>query len=108
MDGDSILYEFLINGDPVTDWRSRNTWIMETSERNYGNYRVSVRVRDGNHAGEDSYDDEQSGSFDIVKKALSGTVTLGGSKTYSRVLGPAYTNWKPSYTPGPDAYPIGT
>ncbi|MDD4651036.1 MAG: hypothetical protein PHQ34_02285 [Methanothrix sp.] len=109
LDGDSILYEFLINDVPVTGWMSRNTWTMRTAEGDDGDYRVAVWVRDGNHAGEDYYDDKQSQNFIIVeRKAPSGVAVLGGSKKYSYVPGPAYTDWKPSYTPGPGAYPIGT
>lgn len=108
-DGDPILYEFLINDMPFTGWISGNTWTMETADGDEGEYHVSVRIRDGNHAGEEYYDDETSRSFVVAeRKAPSGVAVLGGSKKYSYVPGPAITNRKPSYTPGSDVYPIGT
>ncbi|GEM_PF-588614 len=107
-DGDPVLYRFLLNGKPVTDWNIENTWTWTTAKDDEGENQLEVRVRDGMHAGSEDFDDKMSVSFMINKiEKQSNAVVLGGSKTYSYVPGPAFTSYKPSYRPGTGAYPIG-
>lgn len=106
-DGDQILYMFLLNGKPITDWSIENTWAWRTSEEDEGESQISVLVRDGMHASSEGSDDEMSESFLINKlEARSNVVALSDSKRHSFVPGPAFTDRNPSYIPGSVAYPI--
>ena len=99
-DGDPILYMFLLNGKPATDWNIGNTWTWSTSEEDEGESKIEVRVRDGMHASSEGSDDDMSESFLINKlEARSNVVALGGSKRHSYVPGPAFTDRKPPYIP---------
>lgn len=106
-DGDMVLYMFLLNDKPVTVWNLENTWTWMPSENNEGKNQIEVRVRDGLHAGPDDFDDDISSSFSINRiEVRSHVAVLGGSKRYSYIPGPAFSNHKASYVPGPAAYPI--
>jgi parallel beta-helix repeat protein len=74
---DEILYRFFLNGpstgnvsEPETGWTADNTWTWNTSEADIGEDLVEVRVRDGKHAEEDSFDDRMSASFIVRAPAL--------------------------------------
>ena len=49
-DSDPILYLFLLNGQPVTDWQSRNQWQWTATDADIGDNQITVWIRDGNHA----------------------------------------------------------
>jgi len=66
-ENDPILYRFLVNDRPATDWVSNNKWSWSTSEADVGTDQVEVQVRDGNHAGPDSYDGNKVVSFEITR-----------------------------------------
>jgi|GEM_PF-1216156 len=73
-DGDQILYQFWLNG-PRTGgawvsqrgWSASNSWTWTTSASDLGKSQVSVWVRDGKHAGPDSYDSNRDSSFTIIR-----------------------------------------
>lgn len=66
LESDPILYRFLLNGHPVTDWQPQNQWTWETTEQNVGDNQIEVRVIDGTHAGRGSFDDKATIAFKIV------------------------------------------
>ena len=106
---DPVLYRFLLNGRPVTDWNIENTWTWETAEDDEGENRLEVQVRDEKNAGPNDFDDKMSARFVINRmERQSKAVVLGGSKTHSYVPGPAFTDHKPSYVPGEGAHPVGS
>jgi hypothetical protein len=63
-DVDQILYRFFQNDEPITDWRSENSWTWATNDE--GTYQVQVQVRDGKHAGPNDMDDQRSERFEIT------------------------------------------
>ena len=60
---DPILYRFFLNGLPTTDWQSSNQWSWTAAE---GDAQMEVQVRDGNHVGQDGFDDRKSATFIIL------------------------------------------
>ena len=71
-DGDTILYQFWLNGpstdetwSPMTDWTTKNIWTWNSSPSVTGIYGIEVRVRDGYHAGPEGKDDFQRSNFVI-------------------------------------------
>ncbi len=54
-DGDQILYKFLVNDVPVTDWTTNNSWISDSYD--IGSDWIEVQVRDGKHADPSGMDD---------------------------------------------------
>ena len=112
-DGDPILYRFLLNGKPVTDWDIENKWTWTTTENDEGENRLEVGVRDGKHAGLDGFDDKMSASF-MINKARDAVSSFKPSyfppatSSYKpSYTPPAASSHKPSYVPASRAYPIG-
>ncbi|NYT02572.1 MAG: hypothetical protein GKC10_07435, partial [Methanosarcinales archaeon] len=62
---DAVLYRFLQNGQAVTGWTASRNWSWDTSESLPGEYRISVQVRDGRHAGEEGFDSSLDAVFTI-------------------------------------------
>ncbi|MDM7934307.1 MAG: SdrD B-like domain-containing protein, partial [Methanothrix sp.] len=60
-DGDPILYRFLLNGAPVTDWQPEPQWTWSAEQP--GESQITVQVRDGKHS---EVDDTRSASFMIA------------------------------------------
>jgi hypothetical protein len=65
-DGDQILYQFLLNNNPETEWTKNNEWIWTTSDVDVGDNRIEVRVKDGFHATQADYDDHRSVGFAVT------------------------------------------
>lgn len=72
LDGDTILYQFLLKGPstderwtPMTDWTTKSIWTWNSSPSLTGIYSVEVRVRDGYHSGPEGKDDFQGSTFVI-------------------------------------------
>jgi beta propeller repeat protein len=64
-ENDQILYRFLMNDNPVTEWAKENLWVWTTSENDLGESQIEVQVRDGKHAGQNKYDANNVTSFII-------------------------------------------
>lgn len=62
---DPLLYRFLLNGQAVTGWTASKNWSWDTSESLPGEYRITVWVRDGRHAGEEGFDSSLDAVFTI-------------------------------------------
>jgi hypothetical protein len=62
---DPISYKFFLNGKAMTGWSEMNTWIWSAAETSVGDNQIEVRVRDGNHAGPNSFDDRKTTGFAI-------------------------------------------
>ena len=67
---DQLLYKFWLTGPSTngqlmdkTGWTPDNTWTWATTLDDVGNNQVEVWVRDGNNAGENSFDDKLSKMF---------------------------------------------
>jgi len=65
-ENDPILYRFLANGKPMTNWSELNKWFWQTNNAYIGKNQIEAQVRDGNHAEQDGFDDSKSASFTIV------------------------------------------
>ncbi|VVB71520.1 SdrD B-like domain protein [uncultured archaeon] len=63
---DTISYQFLLNGKAVTGWQPQNQWTWTTTQEDVGENEVEVRIIDGKHAGQDSFDDKKSAKFVIT------------------------------------------
>lgn len=63
---DNIQYKFFLNGNTVTEWSSQNFWKWTETKSNIGKNYIEVRIRDGNHANIDGYDDQKVTEFIIV------------------------------------------
>jgi hypothetical protein len=70
VDKDPVLYLFTLNGDSVTNWIRENQWIWNTTKDDLGENKIVVQVRDGKHAGLDSYDDAKSVQFKLSSMKL--------------------------------------
>jgi len=64
-DGDRILYRFLLDGEPMTDWIDDSSWSWTAADP--GSYRIEAQVRDGDHAGPNGADDRMSDVFEITE-----------------------------------------
>ena len=65
-ENDQILYQFLLNNSPVTDWSEFNTWNWDTTKTPPGDYRITVLARDGKHASPDSFDSSTNATFTLI------------------------------------------
>ena len=65
-DNDQIQYQFFLNDEPVTKWQKERTWAWATTENDAGENQIEVKVRDGKHAGPDSFDSKKATSFTIT------------------------------------------
>jgi len=68
-----LLYRFFLKGPATNDqlisktnWTANNVWIWNTTASDIGDSQIEVQVRDGKHAGPDSFDDHKDASFTIV------------------------------------------
>jgi len=80
-DGDQVLYRFLQDDEPKTDWQTEDRWTWTTSDT--GVYRIEAQVRDGKHAGTNGMDDRTAKKFEIgdfsVENATSINATVNAS-----------------------------
>ena len=77
-DKDTLFFRFFLNGpatkgawQPETDWGTANTWTWKTTASDTGENQVKAQVRDGKHAGVDSFDSELSGYFTLSESAFN-------------------------------------
>jgi len=81
-DGDKILYKFWIYRETVgaswemlTGWQEEN-WLLYTVDKmDFETLSIKCQVRDGKHAGEESYDDEDTDLAITVQRAAITSVT---------------------------------
>jgi hypothetical protein len=64
-ENDQLYYRFFLNGQPVTDWQPQNQFVWTSTDANVGENQLEVRVLDGKHAGQDSFDDSRNATFII-------------------------------------------
>ena len=67
---DRILYRFFLNDDAMTKWINDNKWVWKTTDNDIGDNQIKVVVRDGKHAGMDSFDGNKVASFSIEEPKL--------------------------------------
>jgi len=67
IDNDEILYRFLLNDRPITDWESNNVWIWTTTKADIGNDRVEVQIRDSKHSSSETFDDHIYANYIIIE-----------------------------------------
>jgi len=65
-DADVVLYRYFLNGEPVTEWSQSPSWTWSTYGISSGDYQVSVRARDGRHAGASAFDSSLDATFTIT------------------------------------------
>jgi tetratricopeptide (TPR) repeat protein len=98
-ENDQIYYRFFLNGDPVTKWSTDNKWVWtnrnisvvtdeyiiqpSSSGLDYINFTleaelttIEVRVRDGKHAGSDSFDANSSAFYEMVPESVPSNINL--------------------------------
>ncbi len=73
LDGDQILYRFWLRGPStgnswrdMTGWTASNQWTWWTGSSDVGTSSVNVWIRDGKHAGSDSWDSYQVRDYTIT------------------------------------------
>ncbi len=73
LDGDQIYYRFWLKGPStgngwkdMTGWTASNQWTWWTSSSDVGTNQVNVWIRDGKHAGSDSWDSYQVRDFTVL------------------------------------------
>lgn len=84
-EGDSVLYQFWLNGPstgntwkPMTNWNESSTWNWTTSPVDIGNNIIDLRIRDNKHSGPWGSDSHISAEY-----AIAGLVGAEGSRTNS-------------------------
>ncbi len=82
VDGDQILYKFWLYRETVgasleqlTDWQTENWVLYQIDRMDFETIAIKCQVRDGKHAGEESYDDEDSDLAITVQRAAITSVT---------------------------------
>ncbi len=72
VDQNGLLFKFFQKGPATNDqfvektnWTTNNVWTWNTTASDIGDSQIEVRVRDGKHAGPDSFDDSKDASFTI-------------------------------------------
>ena len=65
-ENDQILYRFLLDNSPTTDWSKFNMWNWDTTKTPPGDYRITVLARDGKHASPDSFDTSTNATFTLI------------------------------------------
>jgi len=90
-ENDPILYRFILNSQPVTDWTLQSQWIWTTSSANVGTSQVEVQVKDGNHNPEG--DDSRSEGFTIAMPNQPPAITNFGADKPSPQEAGAVITW---------------
>ncbi|MCX6668407.1 MAG: SpaA isopeptide-forming pilin-related protein, partial [Methanothrix sp.] len=62
-ENDPMLYRFLLNGTPATDWQSQNQWAWTATQ--VGTSQILVQVKDDQHAGPEGENGNRSAEFTI-------------------------------------------
>jgi len=77
-EGDALHYRFWLRGPAtndrwrlVQDWSTSSVWSWKTAASDVGESQVVAHVRDGYHAGPDSWDDDVGAYFTVSGKAVS-------------------------------------
>lgn len=63
---DRVVYKFLLDGKEMKKWSKAGSWSWLTTGLEAGDYQITVLVRDGNHASEDSFDRIMNASFTLI------------------------------------------
>ncbi len=66
-EGDKILYRFFLDGLEVRKWSKINSFSWLSQGLPAGDYQITVLAIDGNHAGQDSFDDILNASFTLSR-----------------------------------------
>ena len=84
-DGDQIFYRFWLKGPStgdawreMTGWTASNRWTWQTTASDAGTSQVNVWIRDGNHAGYDSWDSYQVRDFQVAAPRANRPPTATG------------------------------
>ena len=84
-DGDQIYYRFWLKGPStgnawrdMTGWTASNRWTWQTTASDVGTSQANVWIRDGNHAGYDSWDSYQVREFQVAAPRANGPPTATG------------------------------
>lgn len=70
-DGDPVSYLFMVDGNRTGNWSESPSWTWNTTGLDAGDYNVTVRIRDGYHAGSEGYDGEVSVTSSLVKTNIA-------------------------------------
>jgi parallel beta-helix repeat protein len=70
-ENDVILYKYTLNSVPVQGWSSNKSWNWKTEGPNLGSNRIEVLIRDGKHAGPESFDNSRRYDFILVAPSVT-------------------------------------
>lgn len=91
LDSDSIQYKFWLKGPSTNNqWQSKTDWVKESKDGFFGQHKwswtpgaadvgkneINVWVRDGSHAGPQTYDANNVSSYEVIGKAESSGAQL--------------------------------
>ena len=93
-DGDKILHKFWVYRETVggvweqlTGWQEKNWVLYEIDKMDFEMISFKVQVRDGKHAGEESFDAEESGPVDIARASLTSlTPSLASPQAHENTI----------------------
>jgi hypothetical protein len=93
-DGDKLLFRFWIYRESVgvaweqlTGWQEKNWLLYELDETDYGTITFKAQVRDGKHAGEESYDAEKTLALSVSRASLTSvTPSLSSPQAHENTI----------------------
>ncbi len=100
VEGDEILYKFLVNGRVAQDWTTSATWSWDTTNQPAAEYKITALARDGRHAGQSSYDSSKEATVTLSRSAStsgsgSSPVSSPNSSPNGSLFGPAESSNEP-------------
>jgi len=93
-DGDKLLFRFWIHRGSVgsvwellTGWQEKNWILFELDETDYETVSFKVQLRDGKHAGEESYDAEKTLAMSVSRAGLASvTSSLSSPQAHENTI----------------------
>jgi len=93
-DGDKLLFRFWIHRGSVgavwellTGWQEKNWILFELDETDYETVSFKVQLRDGKHAGEESYDAEKTLAITVSRAGLTSvTPSLSSPQAHENTI----------------------
>jgi hypothetical protein len=93
-DGDQILYKFWLYREAVgasweqlTGWQTENWILYQLDRMDYETISIKCQVRDGKHAGEESFDAEESTMINVRRAAITSvTPSLASPKAHENTI----------------------
>lgn len=78
-EGDELSYRFLLDDREVSGWSPSNSWIWNSSGVEAGDHEITVQLRDGYHARQDSFDEEMNSPYTLKESNLDDSSKPAGA-----------------------------